>query len=84
MSLDVAPGNDRILTPDAVAFLAELHGRFGARRSELLQARSERGAPSGFLEETATCARATGRSPPSATTTPTAASRSPARPTASS
>jgi malate synthase len=53
VSLDVAPGNDRILTPDALAFLEELHGRFGARRSELLQARSERGAPSGFLEETA-------------------------------
>ena len=52
MSLDVAPGNDRVLTADALSFLAELHARFGARRMELLQARSERGAPSGFLEET--------------------------------
>jgi malate synthase len=52
VTLAVAPGNDRILTPAAVAFVEELHGRFGARRNELLQARSERGAPSGFLEET--------------------------------
>jgi malate synthase len=40
------------LTADAIAFLGELHERFGARRLELLQARSERGAPSGFLPET--------------------------------
>jgi malate synthase len=32
--------------------VGELHGRFGARRLEMLQARHERGAPSGFLEET--------------------------------
>ena len=32
---------------------AELQERFGARRAELLQARRERGKPSGFLEETA-------------------------------
>jgi malate synthase len=50
-----APPDDRlaeILSDDALDFLAELHGRFGARRNELLQARAERGAPSGFLPET--------------------------------
>ena len=57
MSLDIAPTQDdrlaeEILSDDALAFVGELHGRFGARRQELLQARSERGAPSGFLEET--------------------------------
>jgi malate synthase len=56
VTLDIAPtADDRlagILSDDALAFVGELHGRFGARRHELLQARSERGAPSGFLEET--------------------------------
>ncbi|HEX5619870.1 MAG TPA: malate synthase A [Solirubrobacteraceae bacterium] len=57
MSLDIAPTQDdrlaeEILSDDALAFVGELHGRFGARRHQLLQARSERGAPSGFLEET--------------------------------
>jgi malate synthase len=55
VTLDIAPTDDRlaeILSDDALAFVAELHGRFGARRNELLQARSERGAPSGFLDET--------------------------------
>src|SRR4051812_20939610 len=56
VSLDIAPTTDdrlaEILSDDALAFVGELHGRFGARRNELLQARSERGAPSGFLEET--------------------------------
>jgi malate synthase len=50
-----APPDDRlaeILSDDALDFVAELHGRFGARRLELLQARAERGAPSGFLPET--------------------------------
>jgi len=50
-----APPDDRsaeILSDDALAFLAELHGRFEPRRQELLQARKERGAPSGFLEDT--------------------------------
>jgi len=41
-----------LLSPDALAFLAELHGRFGARRDALLAARRERPAPSGFLPET--------------------------------
>jgi malate synthase len=56
VSLDIAPTADErlteILSDDALGFVGELHGRFGARRTELLQARSERGAPSGFLEET--------------------------------
>jgi malate synthase len=57
MSLETAPapGDERvadILSDDALKFLAELQGRFGARRRELLAAREERGAPSGFLEET--------------------------------
>jgi malate synthase len=57
VSLDIAPTQDdrlaeEILSDDALAFVGELHGRFGDRRHELLQARSERGAPSGFLEET--------------------------------
>jgi malate synthase len=50
-----APPDDRsaeILSPEALEFLAELHGRFEPRRQELLSARKERGAPSGFLEET--------------------------------
>ena len=57
MSLDIAPTQDdrlaeEILSDDALAFVGELQGRFGARRNELLQARHERGAPSGFLDET--------------------------------
>jgi malate synthase len=43
---------DEVLTPDALAFLGELHGRFGTRRTELLTARRERMAPEGFLPET--------------------------------
>jgi malate synthase len=41
-----------ILSREALAFVGELQARFGARRAELLQARAERGAPTGFLEET--------------------------------
>jgi malate synthase len=56
MSLDVAPppGDHLadVLSPDALAFVEELHTRFGARRDELLAARRQRPAPSGFLEET--------------------------------
>src|SRR5919112_5269278 len=54
--LDAAPIQSEraedILSDDALSFLAELHARFDPRRLELLQARKERGAPSGFLEET--------------------------------
>ena len=57
MTLKITPpdGGDRfdqILSKEALAFVEELHGRFGARRTELLQARKQRPAPSGFLEET--------------------------------
>jgi malate synthase len=47
-----------ILSPPALDFVAELHGRFGARRQELLAARRERaqelarGGTLDFLEET--------------------------------
>jgi malate synthase len=55
-SLEAAPVKEEraadILSDDALEFLAELHGRFEPRRQELLKARKERGAPSGFLEET--------------------------------
>jgi malate synthase len=37
-------GAEQILTPDALAFLADLQARFGARRDALLQARRERQA----------------------------------------
>ena len=56
MTLDIAPTADdrlaEILSDDALGFVGELHGRFGARRNQLLQARAERGAPGGFLDET--------------------------------
>lgn len=56
MSLKLeAPVQNRmveILTPDALAFVKELHSRFGARRNELLAARKTRPAPRDFLPET--------------------------------
>jgi malate synthase len=56
MSLDTAPAPEErlteILSDDALAFVAELHGRFGARRDELLAARESREPPRDFLEET--------------------------------
>ncbi len=54
-----APGAHDVLTSDALAFLAELHDRFDARRRDLLstreqaQARFDAGALPDFLEETA-------------------------------
>jgi malate synthase len=55
-TLDAAPVREEraadILSDDALAFVAELHGRFDGRRRELLQARRERGEPRDFLEET--------------------------------
>ena len=51
--------SEEILTPDALAFLADLHRRFAARRDELLAARRERRAEISrtgrldFLPETA-------------------------------
>jgi malate synthase len=59
LSAPIAPGYDRILTPPALAFLAELERRFGARRRELLarrqeiQARIDAGWLPDFLAETA-------------------------------
>jgi malate synthase len=40
--LPFGPGYDRILTPEALKFVAELHRRFNERRKELLAARVER------------------------------------------
>jgi malate synthase len=55
-ALEAAPVKEEraadILSDDALDFLAELHSRFNPRRLELLQARRQRGAPGGFLEET--------------------------------
>ena len=56
--LDIEPAGlserarEEILAGPAVDFLAELHGRFDARRRELLQARTQRAAPADFLAET--------------------------------
>ncbi|HEX6868012.1 MAG TPA: hypothetical protein VF119_04355, partial [Candidatus Limnocylindrales bacterium] len=36
------PGSDRVLTPDALAFLADLQRRFGGQRLDLLRRRVER------------------------------------------
>ncbi len=52
------PGQDQVLTPEAIHFLAELQRRFNARRLELLAARYERqkrldaGEKPDFLPET--------------------------------
>jgi len=62
MKLDVAPTREEqlqeILSPEALDFVGELHGRFGARRRDLLAARRERaaglarGGTLAFLDET--------------------------------
>ena len=55
----IRDGYDQILTPEALAFLADLVRRFGPRLGELLQGRTERqaaleaGAAFGFMPETA-------------------------------
>ena len=52
------PGYERVLTPEALTFVAEIERMFGARRRELLDARAERqktfdaGALPDFLPET--------------------------------
>ena len=49
---DLLPRFDEILTADALEFVADLTRRFGARRSELLQARADRyraGSPGASL-----------------------------------
>ncbi len=54
----IGPRFEEVLTDEALAFLADLHRRFDARRRELLEARQERyaaladGATLGFLAET--------------------------------
>ena len=49
MSLDIAPTTDdrlaEILSDDALAFVGDLHGRFGGRRLELLRARARARRP---------------------------------------
>lgn len=55
----ITPAVEEVLTPDALAFLADLHKRFNPERRQRLAARAERqaainaGAKLGFLEETA-------------------------------
>jgi malate synthase len=55
----VVPGTDRVLTPDALEFLARIHREFEPRRREILAARAERaerlahGEKLDFLAETA-------------------------------
>ena len=84
-----AARQDEILSNDALAFLADLHRRFDARRRELLARRTERqklfdaGETPGFPDRDARpSATATGRSRRSPPISSTAASRSPARSTA--
>src|SRR5690349_15389767 len=54
----VKPGHDRVLTPEAVGFIARLHRSFEERRRALIKARAERqahfdeGALPDFLPET--------------------------------
>ncbi len=56
---EVLPGFDRVLTPEALAFVAELDARFGPRREALLaerkgvQARFDAGELPDFLPDTA-------------------------------
>ena len=78
-----------LLTPEALAFLAELHRTFDARRLELLAARRTRARSASTPARAPTswprprpCATATGASRRSRPTCRTAGSRSPARPTA--
>jgi malate synthase len=56
---EITPGVEEVLTPDALAFLADLHKRFDPTRRQLLEARAERqiaineGKTLSFLEDTA-------------------------------
>ena len=85
----LAARDDRVLTDEALAFVAGLHRDFNPERERLLAARGERmarlaaGELPDFLAETASCATtATGASPRRPPTCRTAASRSPAPSTA--
>jgi malate synthase len=77
-----------VLTPEALAFVADLHRRFDARRRELLAARTARqarfdaGELPDFLPDTADIREPTGPSRRSRPTCRTAGSRSPVRSTA--
>ena len=81
------PGSDRVLTEEALAFLADLQRRFGPLRLELLERRQERQAEldAGASGRTswrppARSARPTGPSPRHRPTSTIGGSRSPARP----
>lgn len=77
------PGQDQVLTPEAIHFLAELQRRFNARRLELLAAREERqkrldaGEKPDFLPETTQIRESEWTVAPSRPIYRTAASRSP-------
>ena len=66
----MGPGYERVLSADALAFVAHLERRFGAQRRTLLaaradrQARLDRGELPGFLPETEDIRRGTWRVPP--------------------
>ena len=87
---DLRPEYDSILTPDALAFLADLARTFTARRNELLQLRETRqaaidaGTMPDFLPDTAAVPRRPdlARRPGATPTCKTAASKSPDPPTA--
>ena len=74
---------EEILTAEALAFVAALQRRFGARRRELLQARAERqsrieaGETPDFLPETREIREADWRTAPRPPICSTAGSRSP-------
>ncbi len=79
----IKPGFEKVLTKDAVAFLADLQRKFNARREELLAARVERqkrldaGEKPDFLAETAKIRESDWTVAPLPRTSWTAASRSP-------
>ena len=84
---ETVPGSDRILTHDALAFVADLQRRFGPLRLDLLERREERqaeldaGARPDFLAwRPGRSATRTGPSPRRRPTSTTGGSRSPARP----
>ena len=82
------PGSDRILTDDALAFVADLQRRFKPLREDLLQRRHARDQAirGGGRVGSASCrrrrrpAKTSGRSPPRRRISTTGGSRSPARP----
>ena len=84
----INPDFEKVLTKEAIAFVADLQRRFNPRREELLAARAERqkrldaGEKPDFLPRPRRSARATGPWRRCRRTSSTAASRSPARSTA--